>query len=118
MKRYPDTETLTRKQQHYNYRQSRVTIVTKNAFSRSEGRWKCLLKRMHYYEIQYATDVVAACVTLHNICELNNDHHNPEWIHLDESVQDYSTTHVDMSQQSSELATRIHDALKDHLYLQ
>ena len=73
---------------------------------------------MDYYDIQYATDAVAACVILHNICELNNDHCNPEWIHLDESsVRDHSTPHIDMSRRSSESATRIRDALKEYLYL-
>ena len=44
----------------------------------------------------YSTDAVAACVVLHNICELNNDHCNPEWIHVDESVRDHSTPHGDL----------------------
>ena len=72
---------------------------------------------MGYYDIQYATDAVAACVILHNICELYNNHCNPEWIHLDESVRDHSTPHVDMSQQTNESVTHTYDALKDYLYL-
>ena len=69
---------------------------------------------MDYYGIQYAIDAVDACVILHNICELNNDHWNLEWILLDESVQDHSTLHVYMPQQSSESATCIRGAPKDY----
>ena len=73
---------------------------------------------MDYYDIQYVTEAVAACVVLHNICELNNATVIQEWIHLDQSsVRDHSTPHVDMSRRSSESATRIRDALKEYLYL-
>ena len=116
MKPYPDTGSLTRQQQHYNYRQSRARMVVENAFGRLKGRWRCLLKCMDYYNIQYTTDAVVACVILHNICELNRDYCNPNWI-VDDAGQDHSAPHVDMSRQSTESATRIRDMLKDYLYL-
>ena len=91
-------------------------MVVENAFGRLKGRWRCLLKRMDYYDIQYTTDAIAACVILHNICELNRDYCNPEWI-VDDAGQDHSAPHVDMSRRSTESATRIRDTLKDYLYL-
>jgi len=88
MKPYPDTGNLTRQQQHYNYRQSRARMVVENAFGRLKGRWRCLLKRMDYLDMQYTTDVIATCVVFHNICELNGDECNPEWFNSDDSSQE------------------------------
>ena len=88
MKPYPKTGNLTRQQQHYNYRQSRARMVVENAFGRLKGRWRCLLKRMDYLDMQYTTDVIATCVVFHNICELNGDECNPEWFNSDDSSQE------------------------------
>ena len=81
MKPFSNTGSLTREQQNYNYRQSRAKMVVENAFGRLKGQWRCLLKCMDYYVIQYTIDVVATCTVLHNICERNGDRSHPEWIH-------------------------------------
>ena len=71
---------------------------------------------MDYHNIEYTTDVVAACIVLHNICELNNDTSNLEWIHIDESSHDTTSPAADVSRRTTESATRIRDTLKDYLY--
>ena len=65
-------------------------MVVENVFGHLKGRWRCLLKRVDYYDIQYSTDVVVACVTLHDVCELNNDNYDPDWIWLDNSARNHS----------------------------
>ena len=49
-----------------------------NCFGRLKGRWRCLLKRLDF-KLESVTSVVAACVTLHNICEKCGDHCLDEW---------------------------------------
>lgn len=73
MKPYSDTGALTPQQRHFNYRQSRAHMVVENAFRRLKGRWRCLLKRMDYYKIENATNVIASCIVLHNICKSRGD---------------------------------------------
>ena len=85
-------------------------MVVENAFGKLKRRWRCLLKRMDYYSIEYTTDVVAACIVLHNICELNNDTCNPEWIHVDESSHD-TRSPADVSQHTTESAFFKHLAI-------
>ena len=81
MKAYPENGGLTPKQQHFNYRLSRARMVVGNAFGRLKGRWRCLLKRMDYYEVDHILHVVASCVVLHNFCKLHGDPCDPRWIH-------------------------------------
>jgi len=85
-------------------------MVVENAFGKLKRRWRCLLKRMDYYSIEYTTDVVAACIVLHNICELSNDTCNPEWIHVDESSHD-TRSPADVSQHTTESAFFKHLAI-------
>ena len=49
-----------------------------NCFGRLKGWWRCLLKRLDF-KLENVTSVVAACVTLHNICEKCGDHCLDEW---------------------------------------
>ena len=71
MKCYPETGCLSPEESHFNYRQSRARMVVENAFGRLKGRWRCLLKRMDYMDIDTIINVVACCVVLHNICEID-----------------------------------------------
>ena len=114
-KAYPETGTLTHKQRHFNYRQSRARMVVENAFGRLKGRWRCLMKRMDYYKIKHATDVIASCIVLHNICEARGDTCDPGWIyHEDPSATSIATCRTATVQ--SRAARNIRDALSDYLY--
>jgi len=87
---------LTSSAKDFNYRLSRARIVIENAFGRLKGRWRCLLKR-NDTNLHYLPNVIAACATLHNMCEIHKEHFNEEWhtssdhISLDE--KDYVLSH-------------------------
>jgi len=80
MKPYPKTAYSTTEEKRYNYRQSRARMPVENAFSRLKGGWRCLLKRLDY-NIANVPNVVAACVVLHNMCEMFGDHCTDEWVY-------------------------------------
>ena len=112
MKAYPETGNLSRQQRHFNYRQSRARMVVENVFGRLKGRWRCLLKRMDYYEIQHSVNAIASCVVLQNLCEIEGDNCDPDWIHTEET----SPHKISNTSQGSD-AKNIRDAIKDYLYV-
>ena len=114
MKPFSDTGSLTTEQQHYNYRQSRARMVVENAYGQLKGRWRCLLKRMDYYAIQYTIDVVATCVVLHNICERNGDRCDPEWIHQESQIDD--TVNPPVVGTSTASGANIRNAIKQYVF--
>ncbi|RXN04613.1 nuclease HARBI1 [Labeo rohita] len=72
MKGYPDTGNLTDGQRYVNQRLSRARMTVECAFGRLKGRWRCLAKRLDV-DIALVPTVIAACCTLHNICEKHNE---------------------------------------------
>ena len=78
MKPYTVTSNITSTQKQFNYRQSRARMAVENAFGRLKGRWRCLLKRMDF-ALENVPNVVAACVILHNLCEMYGDHFQFDW---------------------------------------
>ena len=78
MKPYSDCGTLTARQRKFNYQLSRARFVTENAFGRLKGRWRCLLKR-NDTNLKYVVQQVAACCTLHNVCEIHGDSFDDSW---------------------------------------
>uniref|UniRef100_A0A669CN59 Uncharacterized protein n=1 Tax=Oreochromis niloticus TaxID=8128 RepID=A0A669CN59_ORENI len=62
LKGYADTGTLTEEQQYFNQRHSR-------------GRWRCLGKRLDV-DIHTVPTTIAACCTLHNVCEKHGEAYN------------------------------------------
>ena len=79
MKPYPEYMGMPRKNRRFNYNLSRARIVVEHAFGRLKGRWRCLMKRLDH-QLDHVTNVIAACVVLHNICELLGDECQEEWI--------------------------------------
>ena len=56
---------------------SKSHVVFKNVFGQLKAHWRCLLKRMDNHNVP---DFVAACVVLHNVCEMFGDECHSEWI--------------------------------------
>lgn len=54
-------------------------MVVENSFGGLKGRWHCLLKRLDC-ETDRVPVMVGACCVLHNICEINNEEYNEDWL--------------------------------------
>ena len=111
MKPYDVTPHTTSTQKNFNYRQSRARMVVENAFGRLKGRWRCLLKRMDF-ALENVPNIVAACIILHNLCEMYGDHFQSEW-----EVNEHTEAEMDTSRTStrSQTASDIRTALTQYL---
>ena len=115
MKGYANSGTLTVKQRSFNYRLSRARFVVENAFGRLKGRWRCLLK-CNDTDISLLSNVIAACCTLHNLCEVHGDAFDDDWavdISSHSNVNPSSTT--PLASPGSD-AHRIRNALTEYLF--
>lgn len=79
MKAFPDNGRLTSQQKLFNYRLSRARVVVEHAYGRLKGRWRCLLKRIDI-DVRNVPELIAACCTLHNICEIHGDSFDEHWL--------------------------------------
>ena len=86
MKLYSDTGRLTLPQRTFNYRLSRARNVVENAFGRLKGRWRSLLKR-NDCSLEFVKVQVAACTTLHNICEKHGERYYDDWTEVVRNVE-------------------------------
>ena len=112
MKPYATTPNMTTEQKRFNYRQSRARMPVENAFGRLKGRWRCLLKRMDFV-LENVPNVVAACVVLHNLCEMYGDHFEFEWELSERCEVEADTSHRTTS--GNESASSIRNALAQYL---
>ncbi|XP_055056402.2 putative nuclease HARBI1 isoform X1 [Misgurnus anguillicaudatus] len=78
LKPYPGTGRITDGQELYNAKTNQAHCVVKQAFGRLKGRWKCISKKNNC-SVNLVIDMVEACCTLHNLCELRMDRFLPEW---------------------------------------
>ena len=62
-------------------RLSSTRIVVEGAFGRLKCRFRCLLKR-NDTSLEKLPLKIAACCTLLNICEMNGEKFNPEWLQI------------------------------------
>ena len=79
MKTFPDNGRLSSNQKTFNYRLSRARVSVEHAYGRLKGTWWCLLKRLDI-NVRDVPELVAACCTLHNICEVHADTFDEEWL--------------------------------------
>ena len=102
--------TLTAQQKTFNYRICRGRVVVEIAFGRLKARWRRLLKQndMHVKNVPH---VVAACCTLHNICEIHGDTFNDEWLTEDTSLADQEAA---PSTSNTDSGNDVRDALVEY----
>ena len=79
MKAFPDTGNLSQQQRRFNYRLSKARVVVEHSYGKLKGRWRCLLKRLDV-NVDDVPELVAACCVLHNVCEVNGDQFDAEWM--------------------------------------
>ena len=112
LKPYRETTSSTDEEKHFNYRLSRARMVVENAFGRLKGRFRILMKR-NDCDIETTLTMVAACVVLHNICEMSGDAYDEEWsTDVDTSLNDDNGRQGPLGQTPASL---VRDAFKTHL---
>ena len=72
-------------QQMFNFQLSRARVVVEHSYGHLKGRWRWLLKRLDI-NVSDVPKLVAACFTLHNICEIHGDTFDEEWLEGVEAV--------------------------------
>ena len=112
VKSYIETPNSTDAECNLNYQLSRARMVVESAIGRLKGQWRCILKRIDLH-VSNIPHLVAACVTLHNICEISGDHCLPEWI-----VDDNAPWQANLTATANPNPTEgsvIRDAIRDYL---
>ena len=79
MKPFSISPNLSLQQKTFNYRICRGRVVVELAFGRMKARWRRLLKRNDML-VTNVPNVIAACCTLHNICDIRGDVFIEEWL--------------------------------------
>nr|XP_047144517.1 uncharacterized protein LOC105849992 [Hydra vulgaris]XP_047144518.1 uncharacterized protein LOC105849992 [Hydra vulgaris] len=92
LKPYPENLELSEIQKNFNKILCGARRVVENVFGRVKARFRVICKRMEC-DINFATRIVNACVTLHNICEYYDDIIIIEWLlhHHDDSLAQPNT---------------------------
>ncbi|XP_047127272.1 putative nuclease HARBI1 [Hydra vulgaris] len=92
LKPCPENLELSEIQKNFNKILCGARRVVENAFGRVKARFRVICKRMEC-DINFATRIVNACVTLHNICEYYDDIIIIEWLmhHHDDSLAQPNT---------------------------
>ena len=72
IKPYPFSNVLSREEKKFNVMFSGGRVAVEKGIVILKARWRILLKRLDA-KIERVSDVVIACVVLHNICQLEND---------------------------------------------
>ncbi|XP_057540033.1 protein ANTAGONIST OF LIKE HETEROCHROMATIN PROTEIN 1-like [Amaranthus tricolor] len=68
---------LTWTQHAFNEKIGEIQSVSKDAFARLKGRWRCLQKRTEV-KLQELPVVLGACCVLHNLCEMRGEGMEPD----------------------------------------
>ena len=79
MKPYADREDLNLHEKRYNFALSKSCVDAENAFGGLKDRFQCLSKRLDT-SVQNTMNFVAACRTLHNVCELKKQEFFEDWL--------------------------------------
>ncbi|XP_061445520.1 putative nuclease HARBI1 [Rhineura floridana] len=111
MRPYQDQD-LTPAQQRFNEYAAAARTVVGVAFGRLRGRWRCLTKR-NDTDVAFLPTLIAACCTLHNVCEARGDVFQSCWMEHDDEQQEEHPFH-DGEEEDTE-AMEIRDALASAL---
>ena len=88
--------------------------MVENAFGRLKGRWRCLLKR-NDCELEFVKLQVAACCTLHNICEQHGVGYRDEWSDRVSSLELPQPPSIPLAHSSADVSTAgIRNALANY----
>ena len=79
--------------------------------SRDGGRWRCLLKRLDF-KLDNVANVVAACVVLHNMCEIYGDPYLQEWT----AEEHHDSSASELTSPIGTDASCVWDAIMQHLH--
>ena len=100
---YPDNGRLTREQKTFNYNYidlSHARVVVEHVYGRLKGRWSCLQKRLDI-SVYDVLKCVAACVVLHNVCEVHGEAFDEDWMEGIDCDSDASQSDFRSSQSES-----------------
>ena len=105
MKGFADNGQLSSQQKTFNYHLSRARVTVEHAYRWLKGRWRCLSKRLDV-DVSDVPRLVAACCTLHNICEVHGDTFDEEWLEGVEAVGEADTAETGSQSVSGESIRR------------
>nr|XP_047129487.1 uncharacterized protein LOC124809436 [Hydra vulgaris] len=114
LKPYLENLELSEIQKNFNKILCGARRVVENAFGRVKARFRVICKRMEC-DINLATRIVNACVTLHNICEYYDDIIIIEWLmhHHDDSLAQPNTVSTTGNNGPEK---NVCDSIAKHLY--
>ena len=109
LKPFPFSISMPTDHKTYNYRLSRGWVIVEIAFGRLKARWRRLSKQIDM-DISNVPNVILACCTLHNICEIHNDSFNDEWLQQSNDFDQPDSTDAPVSTRSN-TGNRVRDLL-------
>ena len=71
--------TLCGKEANWNFIQSSTRMCVERAFGILKGRWRVIMKRCEV-PLRSMPDIVATCIVLHNLCIMNKEGIEEDWI--------------------------------------
>lgn len=107
VKRYPDNPQGAK--QAFNRKLSSLRVVVECTFGRLQARFRCLLKRLDV-NYKFATEVIGACCTLHNVVERRGEPFPEHWLQQAEE-QDRFPQPDEQEFAGEDDATHVRDAL-------
>ena len=83
-------------------------MTIENSFGRLKGRWRCLQFRLDV-ETTFACTVIAACVILHNVCEIHKEGYDDGWNNVLPDDADMGDREEDPAGAAAQNAKRLRD---------
>ena len=109
LKPFPFSISMPTDHKTYNYRLSHGWVIVEIAFGRLKARWRRLSKQRDM-DISNVPNVILACCTLHNICEIHNDSFTDEWLQQSNDFDQPDSTDAPVSTRSN-TGNRVRDLL-------